>query len=75
MKTEIDGNVLDYWKLSKGNYIVKMKGDDGLDDDCDIKYNSGGFILSKSKRNMKKIIRKKDGFFTNIIQHSDTDNL
>ena len=36
MKTEIDENVLDYWKLPNGNYIVKMKKDDGLDDDCDI---------------------------------------
>ena len=39
MKTEFDENVLDYWKLLNGNYIVKMKKDDGLDDDCDIKNN------------------------------------
>ena len=25
MKTEFDENVLDYWKLPKGNYIVKVK--------------------------------------------------
>ena len=25
MKTELDENVLDYWKLPNGNYIVKMK--------------------------------------------------
>ena len=25
MKTEYDENVLDYWKLSNGNYIVKLK--------------------------------------------------
>ena len=37
MKTDFDENVLDYWKLPNGNYIVKMKKDDGLDDDCDIK--------------------------------------
>ena len=36
MKTEFGGNVLDYWRLPNGNYIVKMKKDDGLDDDCDI---------------------------------------
>ena len=35
MQTEVDENVLDYWKLPNGNYIVKMKKDDGLDDDCD----------------------------------------
>ena len=35
MKTEFDENVLDYWKIPNGKYIVKMKKDDGLDDDCD----------------------------------------
>ena len=35
METEYDENVLDYWKLPNGNYIVKMKKDDGLDDDDD----------------------------------------
>ena len=29
METEFDEVVLDYWKLPKGNYIVKMKKDDG----------------------------------------------
>ena len=29
MKTEFDENVLDFGKLPKGNYIVKMKKDDG----------------------------------------------
>ena len=37
MKTEFDENVLNYRKSPNGNYIVKMKKDDGLDDDCDIK--------------------------------------
>ena len=36
MKTEFDEKVLDYWKLPNGNYFVKMKKDDGLDDGCDI---------------------------------------
>ena len=30
MKTEFDENVLDYWKLPNGDYIVKMKKDDGV---------------------------------------------
>ena len=25
IKTDFDENVLDYWRLSNGNYIVKMK--------------------------------------------------
>ena len=35
MKTEFDEIVLDNWEVPNGNYIVKMKKDDGLDDDCD----------------------------------------
>ena len=35
MTTENDGNVLDYWKLPYGSYIVKLNKDDVLDDDCD----------------------------------------
>ena len=54
MKTEFDENVLDYWKLPNGIYIVKMKKDDGLDDDCDIKNILpavlGAFILNNSKQ-------------------------
>ena len=30
MQTELDENVLDKWRLRNGNYIVKMKKDDGL---------------------------------------------
>ena len=37
METEFDQNVLDYWRLPNENYIVKMKKDDELDDECDIK--------------------------------------
>ena len=36
-KTGFDGNVIGYWKLPNGEYIVNMKKDDGLDDDCEIK--------------------------------------
>ena len=36
MQTEYDDNVLDYWKMSNGNYIVKIEKDEGLDDECDI---------------------------------------
>ena len=37
LNTEFDNNVLDYRKLSNGSYTVKMKEDNGLDDDCDNK--------------------------------------
>ena len=35
METEYDNNMLEYWKLPTGNYIVKLKKDDGLDSDND----------------------------------------
>ena len=80
MKTEFDENVLDYWKLSNGNYIVKMKKDDGLDDDdCDIKNTLpavlGAFILSSSRRNMNIFIREINGFYNNSIYYTDCDSL
>ena len=79
MKTEFDENVLDYWKLPNGNYIVKMKGDDGLDDDCDVKNTLpavlGAFILSNSKRIMNNFIREINGFYNNSIYYTDCDSL
>ena len=73
MKTEFDENVLDYWKLPNGNYIVKMKKDDGLDDDCDIKNTLpavlGAFILSNSKRIMNNFIREINGFYNNSVYY------
>ena len=32
MMTDFDERVLDYQKINYGNYIVKMKDDDGLED-------------------------------------------
>ena len=79
MKTEFDENILDYWKLPNGNYIVKMKRDDGLDDDCDIKNTLpavlGAFILSNSKRIMNNFNREINGFYNNSIYYSNTDSL
>ena len=79
MKTEFDENVLDYWKIPNGNYIVKMKKDDGLDDDCDIKNTLpavlGAFILSNSKRIVNNFIREINGFYNNSIYYGDTDSL
>ena len=73
MKTEFDENVLDCWKLQNGNYIVKMKRDDGLDDDCDIKNTLpavlGAFIFGNSKRIMKKCIREINGFYKIYINY------
>ena len=79
MKTEFDENILDYWKSPKGNCTVKMKEDDGLDDDCDIKKTLpavlGAFILSNSKRIMNNFIGEINGFHKNNIYYTDCDSL
>ena len=79
MKTDFDENVLAYWRLPYGNYIVKMRRDDGLDDDCDIKNTLpavlGAFILANSRRTMNKFIREINEFHENNIYYTDTDSL
>ena len=79
MKTEFDENVLEYWKLPKENYIVKMKKEDGLDDDCDIKNtlpaHLGAFILANSRRIINNFIREINGFSENNVYYTDTDSL
>ena len=79
METENDENVLYYWKLPKGNYIVKFKKDDGLEGDNDVKNTLPShlvaFILSNSKRIMNNFIREINGFYNNSIYYGDTDSL
>ena len=79
MKTEFDENVIDCWRLTNGNYIVKMKKDDGLDHDCDIKNTLpavlGSLILAIGRRIMNKFIREINGFYENYIYYTDTDSL
>ena len=79
MKTEFDENLLDYGKLPNGNYFVKTKKDDGLDDDCDIKNTLpavlGAFILTKSERITNNFIREINGFYNNSLYYGDTDSL
>ena len=79
METEYDENVLDYWRLPKGNYIVKLKKDDGSEGDNDVKNtlpsHLGAFILSNSKRIMNNFIREINGFYNNSIYYGDTDSL
>ena len=78
MKTEIDENVLDYWKLPNGNSIARMKKDDGLDDDCDVKNSLpavlGAFILSNGKR-INNFFREINGFYKSSIYYGDTASL
>ena len=61
MQTEYEDNVLDYWQIQKGNYTVKLKKDDGLDDDNEVQNtllsHLGAFILKNSRRFRIKFIR------------------
>ena len=79
MKTEYDEKILDYWKLPHGNKFVKMKKDDRLDDDCDIKIilpaHLGAFIVSDSKRIMNHFIGEINGFYNNNVFYTDMDSL
>ena len=63
----MESNVLDYWKLSKGDYIVKLKKDDGLECDNNVKIillsHLGAFILSISKRILNISIREFKEFY------------
>ena len=79
METDYDENVLDYWKLPNGNYIVNLKKDDGLEVNNDVKNtlpsHLGDFILSNSKRIMNNFIREINGCYNNTIYYGDTDSL
>ena len=65
MQTEFGDNVLDYWKLLNRNSVVKMKRDDGLDCDNDVKNTLPsllGAFLSNSKQILHFIIKETNGF-------------
>ena len=79
MQTEYDERVKDYWKISGINYIVKMIGDKGLEDEIK-KVNTmplhiGAFVLSNSKRIMNNFVHAIDGFYNNDVYYTDTDSL
>ena len=77
LQIEYDDNVLDYWKLSNGHFILKMKKDDGFDSDNDIKntlpFHLGAFILGNSKRIMNKFVKEINGFHNDSIYNTDAD--
>ena len=80
MKTEYDGNALDYWRLPNGTYMVKFEKYDALDDgNNDVKNTLpaqlGAFFSSNSKRIMNEFIREIKGFYNNSIYYGDTDSL
>ena len=79
MQREYDEGVLDYQKINWGIYFVKMKGDEGLQDEVK-KVNTmplhlGAFVLSNSQRIMNDFIQAISGFYSNDVHYTDTDSL
>ena len=77
--SEYDERVLDYQKINYGNYIVKLKDDEGLEDEVK-KVNTlplqlAVVILSNSKRIMNNFIHAIGRFYTNDVYYTDTDSV
>ena len=79
MHTEYDERVLDYQKINYGNYFVKMKDDEGLEDEVKkantLQLQLAVFIISNSKRIKNNFIHAIDGFYSNDVFYTDTDSL
>ena len=79
METEYDENVIDYWILPNGNYMVKFEKDDGLEGDNAVKNSLpsplGAFILSNNKRIMNNFIREINVFYNNGIYYGEKGSL
>ena len=71
MITEYDERVLEYQKIIHRNYIAKLKGDEGLEDEVKkantLPLQLAVFILSNSKRNINTFIHAIDGFYSNDV--------
>ena len=79
MMTEYDERVKDYEKINNGNYIFKMKDDEGLQDEVKkvntLPLHLAVFILSNSKRIMNNFIHAIDGFYSNDVFYIDCVSL
>ena len=77
--TEYDERVLDYQKNNYGNYFVKIKDDEGLEDHVKeintMPLHLGAFVLSNSKRIMNNFKHAIDGFYSKDVFYTDTDSL
>ena len=79
MQTKYDERVLNYQKIIYGNYIVRLRDDEGLQDEVK-KVNTmllhlGAFVLTNSKRNLNNFIHANGGFYTNDVYYTDTGSL
>ena len=76
---EYDERVLDYQKINHGICIVKLKDNEGLEDEVK-KVNTlplqlAVFILSNSQRIMNNFIHAFNGFYTDDVYYTDCDSL
>ena len=79
MLPEYDERVKEYWRMSHGNYIVKLIDDKELEDEVKelntLPLNLGSFVLSSSKRKMNNFTHAIGGFYTSDVYYGDTDSL
>ena len=79
MQTENDERVLDYQKIKYGNFNVKLKDDEGLQDEFKkvntISLHLGAFVLSNSKRIRNSFIGAINRFYTNDVYYTDCDSI
>ena len=79
MSTEYDERVLEHWKLPTRDYIKKLKQNDGLESETNLKNTMpahlGSYILSISKRINSNFLREIDGLKMNNVFHTNTDSL
>ena len=79
MTSEYDERVKDYWKLSLGNYIVKLIDDAGLEAEVKklntMPLHHRAYVLSNSKRIMNNFIHANNGLNTNNLYYEGTDSM
>ena len=81
MKNEYDVTVNDWFPVKNGNFMVRIKDKEGVDDEGISKkiisppLLSKSFILSHSKRLLNDVISALDGFKTHKIHYSDTNSV
>ena len=77
--SEYDERVLDYQKIIHGDYIVKMKGDVGLEDEVKkvntLSLQLAVFVSSICKRITNNFTHANNGFYTNDVYYTDTGSL
>ena len=80
MRENFDDGVKEWFPVKKGNLIVKLEDDEGVDDYDKAKSINTmpshfcSFIFSHSKRLLNHIFRVIDGFHSNCIYSGDTDS-